>query len=92
MQVANRKLMCTGLGLPYQKIRAERVKGARAAHPDCWYWVIKLPAVGRVVRQLEHDAWHAFFDLAERKARAKAKAEEERPAVAPIWPNPNEHW
>ncbi len=70
MLVRDRKLMCNLLGLSYKQIKREHIQGLDPKRPRAWHVRISHPRVGAAVRTIEFDAWHKFFDLADKKLSA----------------------
>lgn len=67
MTVKDRKRMCALLGLDYSGILVASGRGLDPKRPNGWTWRVSHPRVGEAFGVVELDAWHRFFDRADRR-------------------------
>ena len=78
-----KKVFCESLGIAVDQVRVERVPHpTKRAH---FFFRVSHPLFGEGVAQLEHEAWHKFFDAARERAplpsRCQAKTKKGKPCA-----------
>jgi hypothetical protein len=82
--VRERRLFCEALGIKLEQVKEERV--ADAKRPLQSVWRVSHPAFGAGEHADQEQAWHRFFDVAEKAPplplRCEATTKDGRPCKA----------